>query len=97
LLNVVRLLEVPENDFSTVEKQKARSDELDDRLREWIAQRPAEECLHERAVAEVVTSWIFSVKDIVEDPIYRELGDIVSVSDSELGEVRMQGCDPPIG
>jgi formyl-CoA transferase len=94
VLNVVRLLGLDERDYATVEAQTARRHILDERLREWIAARRSEEALHELAEAEVVASRIFSVRDIVEDAVYRELGDIVTVTDPELGPVRMQGVIP---
>jgi formyl-CoA transferase len=46
------------------------------------------------AELEVVASKIFSAEDIINDPTYNELKDIVTVSDPELGDVRMQGVIP---
>lgn len=94
VLNVVRLLGLPEEDFATVADQQERSDLLDERLREWVAGLPTGEALDRLVEAEVVASRIFSVRDILEDPTYAELGDIVRVPDPDLGEVRMQGVIP---
>lgn len=46
------------------------------------------------AAADVVASRVFSVKDIVEDPVYAARDDIISVPDEDLGMVRMQGVVP---
>ena len=43
---------------------------------------------------EVVASRIFSVEDIIADPTYNELGDIITIDDADLGPVRMQGVIP---
>jgi crotonobetainyl-CoA:carnitine CoA-transferase CaiB-like acyl-CoA transferase len=94
VLNVVRLLGLPPDEFGSVGEQAARSDELDDGLREWVGARTTDDALEQLAAAGVVASRIFSVKDIVEDETYAELGDIVSVEDPELGPVRMQGVIP---
>jgi crotonobetainyl-CoA:carnitine CoA-transferase CaiB-like acyl-CoA transferase len=94
VLNVVRLLGYPEEDFATVALQRDGSDTLDGALRKWVGERSAEDALSELSEAEVVASRIFSVRDIVEDPIYAELKDVITVDDPELGSVRMQGVIP---
>jgi crotonobetainyl-CoA:carnitine CoA-transferase CaiB-like acyl-CoA transferase len=94
VLNVVRMLGYPEENFATVAAQRDQGDLLDEGLREWVAQRSTEDALTQLADAEVVASRIFSVRDIVEDPTYAELQDIISVEDPELGPVRMQGVIP---
>jgi formyl-CoA transferase len=94
VLNVVRLLGLPEEDYRTVAQQVARADDLDVRLREWIGARPTDECLRAMREAEVVASRIFTVADILDDPVYAERGDIVTVDDPQLGPVRMQAVVP---
>jgi crotonobetainyl-CoA:carnitine CoA-transferase CaiB-like acyl-CoA transferase len=94
VLNVVRLLGFPEEDFATVAAQRDQGDLLDEALREWVAQRSTDDALSQLADAEVVASRIFSVRDIAEDPTYAELGDIISIEDPELGPVQMQGVIP---
>jgi crotonobetainyl-CoA:carnitine CoA-transferase CaiB-like acyl-CoA transferase len=94
VLNVVRLLGLPTEDFETVKDQTAGREVLDERLREWVEARPTDVALRELAAAEVVASRIFSVADILADETYRELGDIVSVDDPDLGALRMQGVIP---
>lgn len=94
VLNVVRLLGLDESQYATVAQQVARADELDARLRAWIAERPTEECLRAMAEAEVVASRIFTVEDILADKVYAERDDVVTVDDPQLGPVRMQGVVP---
>jgi formyl-CoA transferase len=93
-VNVARLLGLAEDEFATVSQQRERADLLDEGLREWIGGLATDEALRKLADAEVVASRIFSVQDIVDDPTYAELGDIITVSDHELGPVRMQGVIP---
>lgn len=97
VLNVVRLLGLPEDEFATAEEQRRHSDRLDDGLRAWVAARSTETALGELADAGVVASRIFSAADIVDDEIYREREDIIEIEDEELGTVRMQGVVPRFG
>jgi crotonobetainyl-CoA:carnitine CoA-transferase CaiB-like acyl-CoA transferase len=92
--NVAALVGVPHGDVATVELQAANKDRLDRLLREWIGTRTATEALAEMETLEVVASRIFSIADIVADPTYAELGDIITVDDADLGSVRMQGVIP---
>ncbi len=92
--NVARLLGFAPEEFHTVDQQVARSDELDDALRDWISQRSTAAALQAMSDAEVVASRIFSMDDIAADPTYAERAAIVSVPDEELGQVRMQAVVP---
>jgi formyl-CoA transferase len=92
--NIARLLGLDDSKYVTREQQREAADELDDLLGKWIALRDADECLKVMAELEVVASKIFSAEDIINDPTYNELKDIVTVSDPELGDVRMQGVIP---
>jgi formyl-CoA transferase len=94
VLNVVRLLGLSAEEFGSVEAQYARGDELDERLATWVGERETDAALIALTDAGIVASRIFSVADIVADPTYAELGDVITVSDPELGEVRMQGVIP---
>lgn len=96
VLNVVRLLGLPEAEFQTVADQVARADELDYKLAEWIAARPTDKCLEAMEQAQVVASRIFTAADILTDPTYAERGDVVTVDDTELGPVRMQSVIPKL-
>jgi formyl-CoA transferase len=92
--NVAELVGVPADEVATVEAQAANKDRLDDLLRDWIAERPLDECVAAMAELDVVASPILSIADIVEDETYRELGDIITVDDPELGPTRMQAVIP---
>jgi formyl-CoA transferase len=92
--NVAELVGLSLARVDTVEGQAECKDELDRLLRAWIAARPLDECLRAMHEREVVASPIFNVDDILADPTYAELGDIISVEDPELGPVRMQGVIP---
>lgn len=89
VLNVVRLLGLPDDEYGTAEAQQARAGYLDMRLSEWVAAREGEEVLACCADADIVASRVFNVADIVADPIYQERGDILTVDDRDLGPVRM--------
>lgn len=94
VLNIVELLGLDAADFSTAKHQHERRDELDDALRAWVADRSAEDCLAAFAAREVVASRVFSAADIMADSVYAERGDVVTVRDPRLGDVRMQGAIP---
>lgn len=92
--HVAELLGEPLEDYATVDMQRDRRDRLDGLLRVWIAGHTAEEILAATERAGVTASRVFSVVDILEDPTYAELGDVVTVEDADLGPVRMQGVIP---
>jgi crotonobetainyl-CoA:carnitine CoA-transferase CaiB-like acyl-CoA transferase len=95
--NIAELLGEPADEYRTVSDQLARKERLDNLLHDWIAERPAEECLEQMAKLEVVASRIFTAQDIVNDPIYAEREDIVEIEDADLGTVRMQAVVPKMG
>lgn len=94
VLNIVRVLGLREDEYATVADQARGRAVLDAALREWIAERDAEEALAVMAQAGVVASSIFDVADIMADPIYAERGDIATVEDPDLGQIRMQAVVP---
>lgn len=94
VVNIVRVLGLPEADYGTVAEQARGRELIDRRLGEWIAGRDAEEALAILLGAGVVASRIFDVSDIVKDPIYAERGDIATVDDPDLGPIRMQAALP---
>lgn len=94
--NVATLLGLVPEEFATVQQQAGRTVELDQRLSEWVGQRSADECLAEMKQHEVVASLIFSIADIMEDQTYAERDDIITVEDTDLGPVRMQGIIPKL-
>lgn len=94
VVNIVRLLGLPVEEYTTTEQQLAGRDDLDQRLAAWIAERPAQDCLTAFADAEVTAAKVYSVADICADPVYADRGDIVIIDDPDLGPVRMQGVIP---
>jgi len=96
VLNVVEMVGLPRDQFLLPEQQKAGATLIDERLRDWMAQRSTDECLEAMAEAEVVASRIFDASDIANDQVYAERQDIITVDDTELGPVRMQAALPHV-
>lgn len=94
VLNVVRLIGLPEAEFQTVQQQRAQSERIDLMLKEWIAGHTADDALEHMRQAGVVASRIFTIQDIMSDPVYAAREDIITVQDPELGPIRMQGVIP---
>jgi crotonobetainyl-CoA:carnitine CoA-transferase CaiB-like acyl-CoA transferase len=91
---IAAMLGEPLEDLETVDQQYANASRLDEIARAWCAQRSTDEALATMHDAGIVASRIFTMKDIVEDSVYREREDIVSVDDHDFGSVRMQGVIP---
>ncbi|CAN5325587.1 CoA transferase [soil metagenome] len=94
VLNIVALLGLPTEEFSTPDHQIARKDELDAGLAAWISERDTDEALRILQKAEVVSSKVFDIADIFADEIFAEREDIVTIDDPDLGPLRMQGVIP---
>ncbi|MFF4019738.1 CaiB/BaiF CoA transferase family protein [Streptomyces sp. NPDC001843] len=92
--NIAGLLGLPEKEFATARQQHDRRGQLDEGLRNWVAERGTAECLEEFSRAEVVASRVFDAADIAADPVYAEREDIITVDDPDLGPVRMQAVIP---
>jgi len=88
------LVDLPADEFATQAQQLARRQELDAGMRAWMAARTTDTALAELDEAGVVASKIFHAADILDDQIYRERGDVISVDDDDLGPVRMQAALP---
>ena len=93
---IAALLGEPPEPYLKVEDQKRHTGRLDDLLREWIGGSETDECLEAMYKADVVASRIYSVEDIVNDEVYREREDIISVEDEDFGSVRMQAVVPKL-
>jgi crotonobetainyl-CoA:carnitine CoA-transferase CaiB-like acyl-CoA transferase len=91
---VAALLGEPPDRYLTVQQQNEGRQRLDTLLGEWLRKHTAEEALAAMQAAEVTASRIYTMKDIAEDPTYREREAIISVDDPQLGPVRMQGVIP---
>jgi crotonobetainyl-CoA:carnitine CoA-transferase CaiB-like acyl-CoA transferase len=92
--NVAELVGEPAEDYATAPQQVERRNRLDGLVADWILARPLEECLKVMQELEVVASPIFTVEDILEDETFRENGNVISIEDPDLGDVRMQGVVP---
>jgi formyl-CoA transferase len=93
---VVRMVGLPVEEYSTARQQAEASVLLDEALRTWIRRRGTAEALEGLKRADVVASPIYSVKDIMADPVYEWRKNIVSVDDAELGAVKMQAVLPKL-
>ena len=94
VLAVVDLLNLDRDQYATNASQVEHRDELDAALAEWVGNHDADTALGKLQEMGVVASRIFDAGDILEDDTYRELGDIVTLRDPQLGNVRMQGVIP---
>lgn len=92
--NIAALVGLPTEWFAREDLVGPHRGALEQKLGEWLAARPAEECLAAMAQAGVVAAPILDVADIVADPTYAERGNIVTVEDPDLGPLRMQGVIP---
>ncbi|MGW3471271.1 CaiB/BaiF CoA transferase family protein [Saccharopolyspora sp. NPDC000995] len=91
---VAELVGEPSEEYATRADQARNADRLDGLVRDWIAERPLEECLRVMHKLEVVASPIYTVEDILADETFRERENIVTVEDPDLGKVRMQNVVP---
>lgn len=94
--NVAALLGEPAEHYTTPAQQHAERNRLDALLREWVAARDAGEALSAMVEAEVTGSLIYSVEDILADPVFAERDEVVTVPDDDLGPVRMQAVIPKL-
>jgi formyl-CoA transferase len=92
--NIARLVGEPLEDYDSMAKLVAHRDRLGAALRTWIGSRSAADCLTAMAEQEVIASKVYTVEDIVTDPVFLEREDVISVEDSVLGPVRMHGVVP---
>ncbi|PWA13117.1 formyl-CoA transferase [Pueribacillus theae] len=71
--------------------------ELDLLIEKWTKTLPAKEVLDLLAEKGVPSGLIYSAKDIVEDPHYKERDMIITAEHPELGEFPMPGIVPKLG
>jgi len=67
---------------------------LDEIIAGWFRERDCAAVMALFEEAEVVAGPVLDISDIVRDPHYQARANIVSVSDDDFGEVRMQGVVP---
>lgn len=78
------LVEGPDDDRAALKAALAR----------WVGDRPCADALAALGEAGVPASRVYSVADIVCDPVYAARADIVTVDDPELGPLRMPAVLP---
>lgn len=81
---------VEEEWFASGVTRAQHADLLDAAVGEWIAARTAEEVTRAFEEAGAAVAPVYDIRDIVDDPQFRALESIVTVSDPDLGTVQMQ-------
>jgi len=72
----------------------AHREPLDAQVAQWVARHDLAEVLATLARHEVTFSPVYSIRDVFEDPHFRERGMVTSVRDRVLGDVKMQCVVP---
>lgn len=80
--------------FVTNEARCLNADVLDDIVAKWFAGRTLGEAMERLEAFDVVAGPIYDVPRIFNDPHYAAREAIVTVPDTDLGEIRMQGVIP---
>jgi crotonobetainyl-CoA:carnitine CoA-transferase CaiB-like acyl-CoA transferase len=91
---IARLLGEDPAGYATHEQQCERVGHLDELLSAWLAERSSAEAIDAMSRGGVTAAIVLDSMDIIEDPLYLERQDIVTVDDAELGSVRMHGVVP---
>ena len=81
---------VAEEWFQTGAGRAAQADLLDGYVAAWVAERSRDEVVAAFEEADAAVAPVYDVADVMNDPQYRALDSITTVSDPELGSVRMQ-------
>ena len=76
--------------FASGHSRAQHADELDRVVSAWIAARPSAEVIDAFEHAEAAIAPVYDIRGVIGDPQYRALGTIHSVTDDELGEIKMQ-------
>jgi crotonobetainyl-CoA:carnitine CoA-transferase CaiB-like acyl-CoA transferase len=76
--------------FATGVDRAAHADVLDEAVGSWIAARTRTEVLAAFEKAEAAAAPVQDVRDVLADPQYQALETVTTVSDPELGPLRMQ-------
>jgi formyl-CoA transferase len=90
----IELAEHP--DYSTHDARAKNMKELDVLIERWTKSLPEKECLALLEEHGVPSGMIYSTKEIVEDPHYKEREMIISVEHPELGDFPMPGVVPKL-
>lgn len=92
--NIARLVGDDPGDYASLPQIVAGRDRLVARLNEWIPAHTAAECAVAMSAAEVIASRVYSVADMVDDPLFTSRDDVITIEDPKLGPVRMHGVVP---
>jgi crotonobetainyl-CoA:carnitine CoA-transferase CaiB-like acyl-CoA transferase len=76
--------------FQSGAERARHADELDAMVGGWIAERAFDEVVAAFEQAEAAVAPVYDIRHILEDPQFRALDTITTVSDDELGPLRMQ-------
>jgi crotonobetainyl-CoA:carnitine CoA-transferase CaiB-like acyl-CoA transferase len=80
--------------FSTLAKRAANADTINRIVAEWAGERSATETVEACVAHDVPVASAYSAEDIASDPHLAFRGDLVSVADPVIGEVRQQAPYP---
>jgi crotonobetainyl-CoA:carnitine CoA-transferase CaiB-like acyl-CoA transferase len=80
--------------FRTNDSRLKNVDELDRIIGEWIKQYDRDDIIAKFSDEDAAIGPIYSIKDIFEDPHFKERNMIIDVVDKELGIIKMQNIVP---
>jgi len=80
--------------FATNEARCENADVLDDIVAKWFAGLTLREAMERLEASDVVAGPVYDVARIFADPQYAARDAIVTIPDSDLGHIRMQGIIP---
>ncbi|MBI1986982.1 MAG: CoA transferase [Nitrospinae bacterium] len=86
------LLEDPR--FHTARRRAEHGAEINDMVAQWMAEHTLPEILSILEEARLPFSLIYNLQEIFEDPHYRARRTLISLPDTALGELQMQGVVP---
>jgi crotonobetainyl-CoA:carnitine CoA-transferase CaiB-like acyl-CoA transferase len=92
--SIARLVGADATAYATLPQIAAGRDRLVALLNEWISAHTAAECAAAMSAAEVISSRVYSVADMVNDVLFTDRDDVITVDDAKLGPVRMHGVVP---
>ncbi len=95
---LARSMELPElisnPDFVDNAARLENRDALNEVLNDWLGKKTTPEIMEQLIPAGGVVGPVYDAARIVEDPHYRERGDILELDDPELGRTKMVGVVP---
>lgn len=80
--------------FATPLARREHADELDALVAGWIGSHSLDDVLADFSEAQAPIAPVYDVAQIVADPHYQAREAVITVSDADLGEVRMQNVVP---